>query len=286
MSSALTELLRAQPGISRFNPLGRIIFFDDFDNGINGWTELIGNYEGSLDTVLPPYRDHRPPQLSNLSMWDTGSVGSIDGTYALKIATRAKKGHQSVSMKRVTFRKAGPLRLEFYFAFKPEASELLLSDQDVRSIGFLYDLQDARERVMPHMRYLNCLDGELQHKWQYKKETTRFHDIGGSGKTVSHYHLAPEGWIDVPGGQQRLCYNEIATKHNWHYVRHDFDLVEMKHLAFQVNDRQFDTSSLESIHIPAMPNLWCMLNVIFFAEADSDKRVFFYLDSVMLSGDF
>ena len=272
--------------LARFEPMRRIIFFDDFDDGINGWTELIGNYEGSLDTVLSPYRDHRPPQLSNLSMWDTGSVGSMDGTYALKIATRARKGHQAVALKRLTFRQASPIRLEAYFTFKPEARELLLSDQDVRSVGLVYDLQNARERVMPHMRYLNALDGSLQQMWQYKKETTPFRRIGGSGKTVSHYHLAPEGWIDVPGGAQRLCYNEIATKHNWHYLRMDFDLASMKYLAFQCNDRAIDVSGLDCIRIPAMPNLDCMLNVVFFAEADADKRVFFYLDSVLLSGDF
>ena len=187
-----TDFLLAQPRLSRFNPMKRMMFFDDFDNGINGWTELIGNYEDTLDAVLPPYRDHRPPQLSNLSMWDTGSVGSMDGTYALKIATRPKKGHQAVSIKRITFRKAGPMRMEAYFTFKPEASELRLSNQDVRSVGFLFDLQDEKERVMPHIRYLNCLDGESQEKWQFKKDTVPFHDIGGTGKTVSHYHLSPE----------------------------------------------------------------------------------------------
>ncbi len=279
-------MLLAQPSLSRFEPMKRIIFFDDFDNGIDGWTELIGNYEGSLDSVLPPYRDHRPPQLSNLSMWDTGSVGSMDGTYALKIATRPRRGHQAVTLKRVTFRKAGPIRLEAFFTFKPEAREMLLSDQDVRSVGLVYDLQNDRERVMPHLRYLNSLDGKVEQKWQYKRETTPFRKIGGSGKTVSHYHLAPDGWLDVPGGGQRLCYNEIATKHNWHYLRLDFDLETMKFLAFQCNDRSFDVSGLECIRIPAMANLWCMLNVVFFAEADADKRVFFYLDSVLLSGDF
>jgi hypothetical protein len=40
------------------------------------------------------------------------------------------------------------------------------------------------------------------------------------------------------------------------------------------------------MHIPAMKNLWCMLNLAFFAEADEDRRVFFYLDSILLSGDF
>jgi hypothetical protein len=278
--------LLAQPRISRFDPMERIIFFDDFDDGIGGWTELIGNYEGSLDTVLPPYRDHRPPQLSNLTMWDTGTDGAFDGNYAMKIATRARKGHQAVALKRITFRNPCPIRMEAYFTFKPEASELELSNQYVRSIGFLYDLQNENERVMPHLRYLNALDGDLQKKWQFKKDTQPFHDIGGSGKTVSHYHLSPDGWLDIPGGTQEMCYNEIATKQNWHYMRVDFDLRTMRYLAFQCNDRELDVSSLDSLHIPAMPNLACMLNVIFFAEADDNKRVFFYLDSVMLSGDF
>lgn len=273
-------------GLSKFDPLPRIYFYDDFDNGINGWTELIGNYEHTLDSVLEPYQDHRPPQLSNLSMWDTGSVGSLEGTYALKVATRQKKGHQAVTIKRLTFRKPGPIRMEAYFAFKPEASDLKLSDQDVRSVGFLFDLQDNSERVMPHIRFLNSLDGELKHKWQYKKDRVAFHSIGNEGKTVSHYHLSPEGWLDIPNGEQDLCYNEIATKHNWHYLRVDFDLATMRYLGFQCNDHIFDVSGLESIRIPAMPNLWCMLNLVFFAEADTDKRVFFYLDSVVLSGDF
>jgi hypothetical protein len=40
-------------------------------------------------------------------------------------------------------------------------------------------------------------------------------DIGNRGKTWSHFHLASRNWIDLPGGDQRLCYNEIATEHNW-----------------------------------------------------------------------
>jgi len=286
MATTRNDYLMANPKLSRFDPMPRIIFFDDFDEGMGGWIELIGNYEHTLDSVLPPYRDHRPPQLSNLSMWDTGSHGAFDGTYALKIATRARKGHQAVALKRLTFRKPGPIRFEAYFTFKPEATELLLSDQDVRSIGLIYDLQNDTERVMPHIRYLNSSDGELMHKWQYKQETGTFQKIGDTGKTVSHYHLAPENWLDVPDGRQDLCYNEIATKINWHYLRMDFDLRTMRYLALQCNDREFDVSGMDSIHIPAMPNLWCMLNIVLFAEADTDKRAFFYLDSILLSGDF
>lgn len=281
-------LLRANTHLSRFDPLPRILFADDFDRGMQGWTGLIGNYEGTLDAMLPPYRDLRPPQLSNVTVWDTGTDGSLAGTYALKLATRPRAGSLAVGIKRATFRRAGPIRLEAYFVFKPEASELLLSETDVRAFGVLFDLQDgdrkpSPERVMPHLRYLNALNGAAVARWQYKPRRPTFHEIGGSGKTRSHFHLGPEGWEDLPGGEQRLCYNEIATKQNWHYLRLDFDLVEMRFLAFQCNDRTFDVSGIEPMRMPAMANLWCMLNTVFFVETDRDKRAFLYLDSVVLS---
>ncbi|MBM3525810.1 MAG: hypothetical protein FJX57_22905, partial [Alphaproteobacteria bacterium] len=195
-----------------------------------------------------------------------------------------------VAIKRITFRKPCPIRLEYYFTFKPEATELRLSETDVRSVGFLYDLQDPHEqngkRVMPHMRFLNSLDGAHLQKWQYKDTTTPMKALGTEGKTVTHDHLAPEGWKDVPGGHQKLCYNEIPTKVNWHYARFDFDLARMRPIDFQCNDRQWDLTGADPIVVPAMRNLWCMLNIAFFAEADADKRALYYIDSVCLSGEF
>lgn len=285
-------LLRADPDLSRFDPMDRIIVYDDFDRGIQGWTSLIGNYEDTLDAVLPPYRDIRGPMLSNLSMWDTGTDGSMNGTYALKLATRPKAGSLGVAIKRLTFRHAGPIRLEAYFTFKPEASKLRLSETDVRAVGALFDFQDVdrkgagSERVMPHLRYLNALEGEAQFRWQFKRQTEPLESIGGTGKTKSHFHLAPQGWEDVPDGDQLLCYNEIATKQNWYYLRVDWDLANMQFLHFQCNDRVFDVSAMGPMRIPAMANLWCMLNTVFFVETDCDKRAFLYLDSIMLSGEW
>jgi hypothetical protein len=286
-------LVLADPRLSRFNPLGRIICYDDFDDGLQGWTGLIGNYEGSLDTLLPGYRDLRPPMLSNLTAWDTGTAGSWNGTYAMKLATRPEAGSLSVGIKRLTFRSAGPIRFEAYFTYKPEASELILSETDVRAVGVLFDLQGSdrnaaqpgAERVMPHLRYLNALDGQAVGRWQYKKDRVPLNDIGVTGKMRSHFHLAAEGWEDIPGADQLLCYNEIATKQNWHYLRLDFDLASMSYLGFQVNDREFDMTGIEPMRMPAMSNLWCMLNLLFFAEADRAKRAFLYVDSVLLSGE-
>jgi hypothetical protein len=284
-------ILRADPALSRFDPLARIISFDDFSRGHCGWSQLVGNYEDDLDTMLPGYAQHSSAMLSTLGHWDAGSHGGMDSSYALKVATRARPGARNVAIKRHTFRKRGPIRFELYFTFKPEASELKLSETDVRSIGFLFDLQGGDrdgdgERVMPHLRFLNALDGKHLQKWQYKRETTRFEAVGAGEKTLSHYHLAPEGWLDLPDGEQRLCYNEIATKVNWSYLRFDFDLESMRALGLHCNDRSFDLSGFDSIRIPAMKNLWCMLNFCLFAETDVAKRAFLYVDSICISGDF
>ncbi len=68
-----SDAVLAHPVFSRFDPLPRILCRDDFDDGLCGWGGLIGNYEGSLDALLPEYRDLRPPMLSNLTVWDTGT---------------------------------------------------------------------------------------------------------------------------------------------------------------------------------------------------------------------
>ena len=274
------------PRLSKFDPLPRVIFYDDFDNGLQGWSELIGNYEDDLSTLLPGYQDLRPPMLSNGTMWDTGSAGSMEGNYALKLATRPRAGHIAVDLKRVTWRHRGPIRLEMYFTFKPEAAELRLSETDVRSIGILFDIQDAEQRWMPHLKYLNATNGEQIAKWQFKRQREPLLPIGGTGKTRSHFHLAPTGWEDVPEARQILCYNEIPTKYNWHYLRVDLDLATRQITHLQCNDRVHNLTGVEPMMMPAMANLWCMLNVVFWVETDVPKRAFLYLDSVLLSGEW
>ena len=105
-----------------------------------------------------------------------------------------------------------------------------------------------------------------------------------SDETVTHYHLADQDWVDLPGEEQELCYNEIPTKVNWHYAAVGVDLRTMRYTHFQCNDRVYDMSNAGTLTLDAMPNLRGMLNVAFFAEADTDKRTFLYLDSVVLSG--
>ena len=125
-------ILRADPRLSKFDPLPRILFFDNFNDGMSGWNVLLGNYTESLDRRLPEYKLMTTPMLSNVTHWDGGTHGALDGSYAMKIATRPIRLAQTVALKRLTFPKACPIQLECYFTFKPEASELKLSELAAR----------------------------------------------------------------------------------------------------------------------------------------------------------
>ena len=193
------------PKLSRFSPLARIITFDDFDRGLNGWTSLIGNYEGSLASLLPGYRDLRGPMLSNHSMWDTGSAGSWDGTYAMKLATRPNAGSLAVAVKRLTWRHAGMIQVEAYVTSKPEATEMQLSELDVRAFGFVFDLQNSQDRVMPHLRYLNALDGSMVGQWQYKSHRESLEDIGLVQENISPRGVAIQCRITTENAERNFA---------------------------------------------------------------------------------
>lgn len=267
----------------KFEPLPRIIYHADFDTGYNGFTETIGNYEGTLDEIIPEMADFRPPQLSNRPMWDTGTAGSLDGTYALKLATRPRKGSVAVCTKRLTWTKLSRIRMETWFGIKSEATELRLSETDVRGFGFLLDLQDDRLRMLPRVRYLHARDGQKIGKWQVKVEKPGKRDIGTRGETVSINHYADEGYADIPNGQHEMCGNELASKMNWHYLSVTFNLATMRFETVRCNDIAMDASSLAPFEIAVMPNLRGLLNTIFFVETDVDKRAYLYLDSVLYS---
>lgn len=284
-------LLDADPSLSRFRPLPRILCHDEFSRGLRGWTNLIGNYEDTVDNVRPGFRRMYPPQLSVANHWDTGSHGALSGSYSMKVATRPEPGALNMVLKRLTFIEPCPIQVELYFAVKPEASELRLSDTDCRSFGIVLDLQDPDgaaqpRRAMPHLKYLNVLNGERKQVWQYKAEVEDDHQVGPTGETRSHEHFSETGWRDIPGSSQRLCYNELPTKLNWHYLRLGVDLRSMRVTALQCNDKHMDVSAIETMVMPAWANLWSMLNICLFCETDSAKRCFLFVDSVLVSGDW
>jgi len=277
-------MVRANPQLSRFDPLGRIVYHADFSRGYCGFTETIGNYEGSLDTILPDM-NFRPPMLSNFTQWDTGTGGTMHGSYALKLATLPKAGSVTAATKRITWRKLSRIRLETYFGIKSDPTGMIISEADVRAFGILFDLQDDHRRLLPRLRYLNAENGTLAGRWQIKTDHPKRHDIGDSGKTASISHYAPVGYTFVPGGEQQLCHNELPTKMNWHYLSVTFDLATMRFVEFRCNDRVYDRDLPLPFELPLWPNLRGLLNTIFFVETDTDKRAFLYLESVLFSSD-
>jgi hypothetical protein len=267
--------------MSIYDPLEKVLFADNFDNGLQGWCPLIGNYVGDIDGMHPGYRDITTPMISTLPFWDTGSHGALSGNYALKVQSRPYVGSQNVTIKRLTFPAFGEIKLEFWFAFKPEANEAALLDNSVRSVGVLFDLQNDEKRVMPHLRYLNSMDGKRVEKWQFKEDTVPFDKL--SSDTVTHYHLQEQGWKDVPEGYQQLCYNEIPTKINWHKLSLGFDINTCRFTQVACNDVNLDLSGCGALEIEAMRNLRGLLNIAFFVESDANRRCNFFIDSVVLS---
>ena len=281
-----TALISADPRLSRYDPLGRIVFYDDFDHGLSGWTELRGNYRGpgsvakgaeaTIFNVHPSRRDYRPAMLSNMTMPDVGTHGAMQGTYSMKLATRPVAGHASTVLKRVTWSRRGIYQAECFFTYAPEPSSLRLGEEVFGSFTIGYDFQDDDYRYHVGVRYLNAENGELRQKWQYLVKG----DLAPGATSWDD-----DSYRDIPGGSQKLCYNETVTKKNWHYLRWVVDIEKREYVELQCNDRTFDMRGLGPELEPAYQNLWALLNLAFCVQADSGVRSFFLVDSVLLSTD-
>ncbi|MDA8219879.1 MAG: hypothetical protein M0Z94_19945 [Dehalococcoidales bacterium] len=297
-------LLKANPALSRYNPLPCILFFDDFDEGINGWCELVGNHDGNLDSIPPLMRDFRPPQLSNCTFFDIGTHGSMNGTYALKLATRPRPNHRSLALKRLTFVQRGLVQFEMYFTYKVEATfdrrtpasrswdgNFHPSESQFGDFTISNDVCDGDRRYHCALRYVNTdAQGDFVQRWMYKTSlapTTKM-QLANPGYTPVDFHVQkPEDWAEVPGGRQPLCYNEVPTKVNWHYLRWCFDTRERRNVELQVNDRVMD---LRRIYVPHYGEpYWGLDQLLNFAVdvgTHTSVRNFLYIDSVLVSVDW
>ncbi|MBI3972659.1 MAG: hypothetical protein HY332_15385 [Chloroflexi bacterium] len=298
-------LLRADPKLSRFDPLERIIFADDFDEGLNGWAPLYADYDGFDDTpgwrdasgrigeVKPVaiarrenparFEDRSQIMLTSLSTWDAGSIGSSNGTYALKVASPPKPGTRGYALKRVSCPWWGKLRFEAYFTFKADHPDYRLGHEDVHSLIFGYDLQDFEEaenptRWRPFFRYLNAApDGTLVQRWQGQFDT------GGDAMRGS-------GWTDIEGGYHELPYNRSPTKYQWLYIRYTVDLAKHEYVDFfchgkELNVKRKTHSFPEGQWQRHLEKCSGLLNVDIGIHTNSDKRCFLFLDSIVLSAE-
>lgn len=290
----------ADPELSRFNPLSRILFFDDFDNGINGWAELVANHNGNLDMLRPVLRDMRPPQLSSCTFFDIGTHGSMSGTYALKLATRPKPFSTAAAIKRLTYSKPGLIQFEMYFTYKSEQvfanaafdGNASPSELDFGDFTISNDVNASPEGPRYHcaVRYANTdASGRLAQKWMYKTSlhTTTKMELAGTRAQTEDYHVRNvDDWVAIPGGKQPLCYNEVPTKVNWHYLRWVFDTRAQRNVELQSNELTLD---LRAIKVPVYEEKYHALNHLlnFVIDVRTRKAVrnFLYVDSILVSTD-
>ena len=297
--------------LSKFRPLSRILFFDDFDEGLNGWCELVGNHAGDLRDIREMARDFRPPQLSACTFFDIGTHGSIDGTYSLKLATRPRTNHLAVAIKRMTSASLGLVQFETYFAFKAEQvipgqggppsgqewdGNVAPSERHFGEITFSNDIRasDPKSRCHGVIRYRNTdFEANLVRQWMYPttvEPTTKMERQGLvplGHPNQDFFSVAPDDWNPVPSGDQPLCFNETASKINWHYVRWLFDTERSRHVEFQCNDRLMDLRHIEvPLYDEPYHGLSNLLNFYVAVRTHVPVRNFLYLDSVLVSMDW
>jgi hypothetical protein len=296
-------LLQADAQLSKFNPLPRILFHDDFDQGINGWTELVANHDGDLDELRPVLRDMRPPQLSNCTFFDIGTHGSVSGTYALKLATRPRAFHAAAAIKRMTFSRPGLVQFEMYFTFKAEQTfgarsrrewdgNLSPSELNFGDFTISNDICEGETGPRYHctLRYFNTdLEGNLAQKWMYKTSlhtTTKMERQGLPTQTQDFHVRNVNDWAEISGGHQPLCFNETATKINWHYLRWVFDTRERRNIELQVNE---SVMGLRQIRVPMYDHgyrgLNHLLNFLVDVRTHTAVRNFLFIDSIVVSTD-
>jgi len=305
--------------LNRFQPLERVLVYDEFKNGFNGWMSLMPNFTQAPDfnvrysivdkTKFPPV------MLSSATFRYPGTHGAMNGTYSLKLATRPVANRYEEppnpeglahAIKRLSFHQSprGLLQFEMWFAYTVEQDRISgaedlagIGEKSVRAFGAGFDLHFDDHRYFVGARYLNSVNGELKKKWQ----VIRASDVSnvdwtyGSKGEWAKTGVDPmwygrrypdgthEGFKDVPGGTQDLCYNETDCKINWLYFRLTVDARNRRYVELQAQDQTFDLSAIEFTRIPPYARIDRLLNPLVWVENDTDRRVFLYLDSVVVS---
>lgn len=297
--------------LERFNPLERIITFDDFDKGFNGWIDLTpnfvyDNYE-SFDSVVD-LTSWAPTMLSSAPMRFAASHGSMEGTYSLKLSTGASaaphteppaNGSQGVAIKRLSrFGNPSKIQIEAWYSYTPTQDRFGTGEQDIRAFGVFFDVQDTEHRYMPGVRFVNSLGGKLVKKWQFWKVSdgvTRADWNYGieDGWCVPgvdnlwygrrHEDGSSDGFQWIPDGQQDLLYNESPDKINWLYLRLLVDIDKREYIELQSMDRVFDLRGIQPTLAAPYRSIDNLINPVFFIEADTDRQVHLFLDSVVYS---
>ena len=298
----------------RFRPLPKILACDDFDRGWCGWIDLVNNFvlEGHKPRPSIVTKHHwGPVMLSTANFGYAGTHGSMQGLYSLKLATRAEAnpyeqppapGGMSHAIKRLTtppFDDLGRVQLEMWYAYTPEQDRIGLGEKDIRAFGVMFDVQDDRHRYFAGVRYVNSVNGELTRRWQYAQaaavtdEQWAFDTKGDWCRRgvdpmwfgCRHSDGSTDGFRWVDGGDEHLCYNESDDKINWSYLRLTVDLAKREYIELQSGRNVYDLRGIRPTLVDPYKGIQSLLNPLFWVEADTDRRVFLYVDSVVISAD-
>ena len=307
------------PLLSRFQPLDRVLVHDVFNTGFNGWMEIMPNFCDAPDFDESPsiLEKHQWPSamLSTATFRYPGSHGSLSGQYSLKVSTRPVSnpysqmpapGSMGHAIKRLSFHhlKRKYLQFEMWFAYTAEQDKMDdkgelpgLHEESVRAFGAGWDLQERDRRFFAGVRYLNSVDGNLQKKWQIiypSAQDDKDWAYGTEGdwciKGVDPFWFGRryddgrhDGFQDIPGSQQRLCYNETDCKINWQYFRLLIDTEKREYVEMQCQDKTFDLDHHPIYTTAPYARIDGLMNPLVWVETDANRRVFLYVDSVVIS---
>jgi len=307
------------PLLSRFQPLNRILIHDVFNNGYNGWLNIMPNFCEAPDFDESPsiLVKHQWPavMLSTATFRYPGSHGSLSGQYSLKLSTRPvanpysqppAPGSMCHAIKRLSFHhlKRKYLQFEMWFAYTAEQDKVDgkgelpgLHETSVRAFGAGWDLQERGNRYFAGVRYLNAVDGELKKKWQFiypsaKDDRDWAYDTEGDWciKGVDPQWFAKrypdgrhDGFLDVKEGYQPLCYNETDCKINWQYFRLLIDTEKREYIEMQCQDKTFSLEQHPIYAVKPYARIDGLMNPLVWVETDTHRRVFLFVDSIVIS---
>ncbi|MFT4093212.1 MAG: hypothetical protein QM640_06195 [Niabella sp.] len=299
--------------LHKFDPLQRILCYDDFDKGQQGWMDLHPNYVGKdFNTLRYSHVDKTqwgPVMLSSASFRFAGTHGAMDGTYSLKLATRPVAGAYteapvpggcSHAIKRLTTHLPdGKRQIELWFAYTPEQDRQGLSEQAVRAFGVFFDIQDEAHRYFAGVRYVNAVNGKMVRKWQLfkAKDVTDQEWAYGVADDWCKRGVDPmwygrryedgsgDGFEWIEDGYQDLCYNESDDKINWSYLRLLIDTQKREYVELQSGNRVFDLRGISPTLTAPYARIKGLFNPGIWVENDDNRRVFFYVDSLIISAE-
>lgn len=309
----MEHIIALDSGLSKYQPLKKIICYDDFDKGMCGWIDLHPNYVGKDFNLLRHSQVEKtqwgPIMLSSASFRLAGTHGSMNGTYSLKLATRPTAnsyteppapGGLSHAIKRLTTHLPKGLRqYELWYAYTPEQDRQGLSENAMRAFGIFFDIQDEAYRYFIGVRYVNSVDGKMVRRWQVFQakdvSDTEWaygveNDWCKKGIDAMWYGQrytdgSTDGFEWIPDGYQDLCYNESDDKINWSYLRLLIDTEKRAYVELQSGDKVFDLRGIKPTLTAPYARIKGLFNPSMWVENDTDRRVFFYADSVVISAE-